>query len=594
MAKLVPLQLNPDLGATANLLPAILPSFQDPDERPVFASISPAARDQDERPILAITPVDPDNILARSAKETGTYNIEQDLPNQILTAGLERGAEPGSRRMASKSLDLEFPEPRTERSTTGGATHIGIIDAGIAFWNRRFGSAFKSVGLFSLAQGQITPQLSSAEIANAVAIGGTLAGDRENRALMQQRFPASVFASDDARPPLARPEVMSHGTAMADAILQTAGPDPSLHALELPRWVLRDAGGDRLRSILSPAVLKLVKMIADKDPSSGPLRIKILLAYGFPGGSQRLDLTPVEMIHLRAVLNLLYAFSRIEVEIILPMGNHLQDQSHAVLPAADEPREALRWRVLHHDHSSNTVEIFHRSAIPELAIRMPNGTEVVRPAGTTFSAIEEDGALCALIYTNPVAADLWRTTVCLFPTASRGVGVRCPAGLWEVRVRDTDRLEAWVRRDDSGFENDRAAPFRQSWFEHPAYRPRDAQGLPGLDDTLHPASHVRRAGSVSLFAAHALADVGAPNPPGYLPFRTVGAQWQGGGRIETAVYSGQPQQTGIKRPHAEHIVDSPGPFSGTRLRGNGSPRLYRVSGTSVAAAFELGRRAAAP
>ena len=153
-----------------------------------------------------------------------------------------------------------------------------------------------------------------------------------------------------------------------------------------------------------------------------------------------------------------------------------------------------------------------------------------------------------------------------------------PFGRWRIRLRDSGAA-AWILRDDASYD-DRAAPRRASWFEDATYRARDAVGLGGVDDSLNPSSSIRRRGTVSVLAATGVA--------GIVP---VAAQWQAPGAASSgpARYSGQ---FAGDRVCDSAVVEATGPETGRLVPCNAAGRLFRVSGTSVAAALHAGRLAA--
>ncbi|PWJ21735.1 hypothetical protein [Jannaschia seohaensis] len=477
---------------------------------------------------------------------------------------------------------LSVPLPAARSAVPGPETpaQIGLIDAGIAFWNPNILNVeIRSVGHLAPAQAGGVERLASSEIDAAIARGTAPEGDRANRRMLAAAFPGSVHAPQAGRPPLVRPGQVAHGTAMLDAIARTAPPRSRLHALELPRAVLRDSTGIRMRAVLPLALAAMADMAARATQPNMPLRLVVLLSYGFPGGPQ----TGADPAFLRAVTAVLDALAarNILLELILPTGNHLQGQSVAHLPDPEGgARPPLTWRILPGDHSNNRLELFHAPGRPALTLTAPDGTEVTRAEGRSFALLRDDDRIVGLIYTRRASDSLERTEVILSGRGPDGAGPGAPFGAWRVALGGPGPARAYVRRDDSGFEDDRAAPFRRSWLEDPAYRPRDAMGLPGTDDSSHADSLVRRAGTISVLCT-------GRDPR----LRSVGAHWSGGDGTHPAVYGGL-EADSADAPVARLAVDGPGPFMGMPLRGDGSDRLFRLRGTSIAAALHAGERAA--
>lgn len=484
---------------------------------------------------------------------------------------------------ATDAVILPLPEPRDDGAERApGPAEIGIVDAGIAFWNPAFGESFATFGTLTPGTGtSLLSELPASRIDAMRVQGHDRAGDRKNRAELASRFPESVYAPQPGRAPALGPDARAHGTAMSDLVHRTV-PGARLHGLELPISVLRDATGGALRGLLDAALRAVVLLAARQRADRRPFRMVVLLAYGFPGGPQD-GPEPEVLARLRGTLAA-FAGLGIEVDVVLPMGNHLQDQAYARLPVADGDTTGLRrldWRLLSDDHSANTVELVHGGGVPALTLRAPDGATATRTADMPFAILCRNGRPIGALLTTPLPDGRARTRITLAATAARDtIAARTPPGRWRLELAEGGDLRAWVLRDDSGFEDDRSAPYRRSWFEDPHYRARDERGLPGRDDTLHPESAVRRAGSVSLLA---LSSDGAAHP--------VAAGWRmPDGTVTGAVYSGL-YPPGHPRQPETVVIETPGPFAGHPALGNGSARPFRVSGTSVAAALHVGRLA---
>lgn len=490
-------------------------------------------------------------------------------------------------------IELPLPEPRTGPVGVMD-TETGIIDAGIAFWNPVFGDKFRTIGAITLSDPtSILNTLDPAVLGSIIAGGATTKGDLDAILSLGTQFSDSIFKTDDNGPPLVRRTSLAHGTAMADLVCREAqkkGKEPRLHGLELPRSVLRDATGDALRNLMPEAIVAVAKQAADARPDLSPFKMKILLAYGFPGGPQDVRDGALMEPFLQNVRDRMDQLGNIgiDVELVLPMGNHLQDRCHTKKSAN---KEWLNWRLLPDDHSANSVELLHtEGGVPSITVLPPDvEQDVSSDLGDSMAVLVRDGVNIGAIATNSLADGRSLTVFTLNPTTRQGLEQNegaAPFGRWRLKVGDGLQIEAWVRRDDSGFENEQGTPKRRSFFEDSDYRERDEFGFPAIDDSQNAASDIKRGGTASV-----LTQIISPQ------ITTAAASWQQPGKMsQTALYSGRfspeqfpPQQPlPVRTPDDEPVVDAPGPKSGTRCLGNGSRREFRASGTSVAAAIKLG------
>lgn len=536
-------------------------------------------------------------------------DVDRDHPVYVLPEDLH-GRELGRERGHPAPADTGFepgeclpPSPRVDPDGEAACAEIGILDAGIAFWNPAFWDTTGAQSRFAtfsglcmepgkeIARVELAPQDVTAMAQNGRAVGG----DRKNRRMLAEALTSSVFAQDAPGRELASPQGLSHGTAMADMILSTAPAEARLHGMELPRRALRDLNGATMRSILHQAVRELVQQAADHRARSGDhgrFRMVILVAFGFVGGPRRAtDGLPDVLQNLQQTIADM-GRSGIDLEIVLPMGNHRQHQLHAVVPQG----QPLRWRLQPDDHSANTLEIFHKEPLTTLKVTAPNGREGFwQPDKGGVSILQAGGHRVGALWTQAIGAGdqtQWRTRLTLMPTAGR-LGQKAPFGLWHITLPDAKSpVEAWILRDETGFEYDPARPMRSSWFEDPHYRDRDAFGLPQMEDAGRngdPA--VRRAGSASVLTLGSV--------PGVV---TVGAAWRDPetGALHAKPYSGAPAEEGA--PDVWTCLETSaapdqrlvGPFGQCAVLGNGTDRRFRVAGTSLAAALVTGERSAAP
>jgi|GEM_PF-3679752 len=189
-----------------------------------------------------------------------------------------------------------------------------------------------------------------------------------------------------------------------------------------------------------------------------PFRAVILLAFAFTGGP--LDGSADVLSGMEEVLDV-YSERQYNIELILPVGNHLQDQLHAVL----EPESQVGWRVLPDDHSANTVEILHGGDPSHIGLTTPGGVQVQLPAAAGLYRMHLDGRDVGAVWTRDRDDGSWNSRISLAPSASRVRGrPTAPCGRWTMSTADTDAL-CWVLRDETGFEADPFEPARASWLE---------------------------------------------------------------------------------------------------------------------------------
>lgn len=483
----------------------------------------------------------------------------------------------------SRSIALPAGRRRGHHPSFAGApVEVGVIDAGIAFWAPMFGDAFASFAVLDLEGDDpaAVRALPAAELALMRARGGSDAGDRANRRALATGHPGCVHAVPRGTAPIVTAAGLSHGIAVAALVREAgreAGAELRLHGLDLPRSVLRDASGTALRGVLDAAVRGVANLAAAHHPPDRPLHVVIVLAFGFLGGPQEGGAEADVLRRLHRTIAL-YREIGIEVTLVVPMGNHLQDRAHAVLSAGDSATCRLDWRVLPDDHSANTIDLYYPEGIPALTIEAPDGRRGTRPAGAeTAHLFGGPGGPFGATWTVPVGDGLSRTRISLAPTASRTASQPlAPFGRWRISLACA-KAEAWILRDDAAFD-DRAAPRRRSWFEDRAYRDRDRLGLPAADDAQPTSSAVRRAGTASVLAAS--------RDPSIVP---VGAQWHppGAAGPATTRYGGAFVEGHPRQPEWA-VVETRGPAGGRETPGSASGRLFRLSGTSVAAAIHGG------
>lgn len=483
------------------------------------------------------------------------------------------------------------PEPSENTGRRGGqgVTHIGVIDTGFAFWNKRFAGDqnFTAIGYLPMdrafAEGDILAQGDLAALAARAENEGELVLFSE----LGRLFPQSLWAGTQGAP-LLTPDRFSHGTSMAALAAEGRQMGAGLFGLELPQLAVTDSSGDILQGVLSLAIHAMINMVLGQT-APGRLgnkdKLVIVLPFAFLGGPHGVGHGLAGQIE--AVIDDLPQRLRDDIKIVVPMGNHREDRAHGLSNAQTGP---LNLRLLPDDHSSNSVELVFAGA-PTLTLRSPRGEEVdinLHP-GVHLLKFGQD-VIGALWCAGPGAGGLARARLTFAPTASRDSADRlCSAGLWRLAFDSTDDVKAWILRDQRFFFGPGAMPYRQARFEDGDYVQKINVHQVPADE---PNSSVRRAGTASVLAA-----AGAGQPA----LVAATAEWShnitavtGAPAPYAGVFDGDPA-AGLGGPVQLEtaLVDTPRPYGGRQVVGNGTGRLFRVSGTSVAAAMVGARLAGA-
>ncbi|MGJ8627873.1 MAG: hypothetical protein ACSHXB_13025 [Sulfitobacter sp.] len=525
--------------------------------------------------------------------------IVENLPQ--LDTGRPYFLGPRTESVNRFSAELALPfNLDAEPSTILAPRPIGIIDGGISFWNPAFTKAvdgalisrFDSFGALKMDEGEFIEYetLSKQEINQMVQNGGTRQGDLENRAVMASKFPSSVFGSVPNEQPLFAADGLAHGTAMTEMVLETAQPGSQLHGLELPRSVLRDLSGGLMRAVFDASIRSLVKIaigLDDEDLSGPPFNMVILAAFGFLGGPQGQGPgAPDFLSNIQKTLDELRGRG-INITLVLPMGNHRQDQAHARLKNG----QSIDWQIQHDDHSPNTLEIIHEDTDLTLRLAPPGGdpSDHQIALGQT-SVIECNESKIGAVSTIKTAQTGWaRTRICLAPTATVHTDApRAPSGRWSIGLPQSREARLWVMRDETGFEADPRRPARQSWLADGLYRQHDSTGMLMLDDPATTGLRVMRAGTASVLTAYQHGDI-----------VTVAAGWSKANGAETkeTSYSGASFDGSAAKEIVDLAENAPadrkpvGPAGQRAVLGNGSDNRFRVAGTSLAAALQAGKSA---
>ncbi len=445
---------------------------------------------------------------------------------------------------------------------------VAVIDLGIAFWNRRFRSPdgdpmFAAMQYldFDGGSGAEYPDgvLQPSDISTLCGIADAPDGQTRISRHLAARFPGSYFGS---RPDQ---EAFWHGTAIADIAAGTAG-DALMFGIELPFASLRDWKGDALGAIL-PLALRAAVNLAASVPR---LPLTIALPFAFTGGPH--DGThPVAAAMARFLANVRRTR---DVTLVVPAGNHLQDQCCAELGPATKsvPSPSIAWHLPPDDFSPNCVEICLTSGTPaEIAITTPDGqTEAIRPGEGTIAQLELRGGLIGAVHRPHDHDGCTKIRLALARTGWAEAGaVPAPYGNWTIGVRADRPARLWVLRDDRDTVYDRSRPHRRSYLVDPQYRERGPYGAYVMTDPA--AGPMRRSGTASVLST-------APGG------RVVQAdQRLGPGPAAPSWYSGSPVTGGGFAD--SFMVDDGREGRGIDALGNGSARRFRFSGTSAACAL---------
>ena len=473
---------------------------------------------------------------------------------------------------------------------------VVIIDAGLAFWNRRFraiaGPRFQEIRFLDIQRPDFG--LGTANLLNAGQIAGlcNVADTGGSAAVMDvlgQWFPNSYYGMAGS----ADVDALWHGTAVADL---AAGSEPglagamdrvALFGIELPVSVLRDADGDALTAVLTilvDQVIEITKAISDKH-------VVVALPFGFVGGPQ--DGTHLAAKTIDDILTS-HPDRAGRISFLVPAGNHLQDRCRARLPESQAGVSVLPvdWQIAPDDFSTNQIEILIDNVDPadgRASLRIaPPGSAAVQAIGLKAGQCQQitlDGAIVGLLLRHanvampPPQTDLRaRLRLCLGPTGYGPGGMTpAPFGRWRLSTLSVQPVDLWVLRDDRDSVGDQAFPRRMSWLDDPLYEDTAQNGAPVLVNP--PGSLVRRSGTLSVLAT-------ATSPP----VRAVQADERlGVGPKTPAFYSGSPEPVGAalvlamaRMAMTGMLVDDGTPLRGVMVAANGTERRMRFSGTSAA------------
>ncbi len=472
-------------------------------------------------------------------------------------------------------------------SQDDGKDVILVIDYGIAFWNRRFRNQagecrFREIQFLDFDPDTDTNPIDTSPIGflDAADIASFCAtADAQGHGpvvnSLSQTFGRSFYGT---QPDL---DHLWHGTAMADL---AGGADPQdgadtiLFGLELPTSSVRDRSGDTLQSVMPSALAAGLAMTSAYEDRP----LVIVLAFAFPAG-------PHDGSHpiASAIADFLETdrLNGRDVTLMLPAGNHLQDRCCARLPATGSNTDvpSVFWHVPPDDFSVNTVEIcVDAPENPTLVLTAPYGeTAEITLAQGQIASLLMNGAEIGGVHNIPSFGSKTKLRLSLAATAWQSPSVRPPPyGNWRIGIKAQSDADLWILRDDTTRDETKARPNRASFFADHLYEERDRLGNYGLDDTS--TGMLRRSGTASIMTTGgdpAVVAVQANERLGTNP-------------IQQAMYSGRHfDGSAMTR---EELVDDGWTGRGTHAVGNGTDRVFSVSGSSSAAALAARRQAALP
>ena len=322
----------------------------------------------------------------------------------------------------------------------------------------------------------------------------------------------------------------AHGTQVLDAI---AGEDlrtdesksrakhTKLYAVELPARVIADTSGASVLPCLLFGLVLLMYASSFRVKSKKkiiPLIVNMSLSYSMgPSNGSHPIVKLIEEIQSKFIKE----YGR-EIEIVVPTGNHLQDQLYAELGDKDwhEGQGFLDWNLQPDDRTANFIEIWSEDCSPKEYLTKPTFRVNLTPPDPSkepeavkgnlnfnswYQLNDDHGTHVASVYYLRHQVDnLYqeRVLVALKPTGSNTQEQPLAlTGKWRVVVELIDKsqpknLQAWIARDDT-LPNFHTRG-RQSHFTDPNYRIFADGGDFDLNDIKN--SKVKREGSLSLLA----------------------------------------------------------------------------------------------
>ena len=588
-----------------NYLPAALSAItEDPDARSRLLLLLPIPGAERVGPRYARIDAKTLSNPQATAEFIGALDGIQVRPGEVkIFLGPEVSDQSARQEPVINTLNEIVSAPVQAEDMEGFDVAVVVIDAGIAFWNRRFrgpaGPRFREVRFldFELDDWGLGTAnlLNASQIADFCNLADT-EGSSRVMADLGKKFPGSFYGKTGT----CEVDGIWHGTAVADL---AAGSDPGqtgtmdrvgLFGLELPATLLREADGDALTAVLAILVDQAIQITR----SFGTKNLVIVLPFGFAGGPQDGTHPAARAINDTLALG---AACVGKVTFMVPAGNHLQDRCRARLPAAQPvvPLLSVDWQIAPDDFSSNQIEILIDNVDPSderasLQV-VPPGPAPVQTTGLKAGQVQiitVGSATAGMLMRHanvampaPLGNLRARLRLCLAPTGCKPGGpVAAPFGCWRLSTHSVEPVDLWVLRDDRDSVGDGAFPRRPSWLDDPLYHDVDHKGAPGLYDD--PGSMVLRSGTLSVLAT-------APSVV------AVQADEQfGTGPSTKASSSGSPDMTAVGLTatlnQTGQLVDDGRMVLGVMAAANGTERLVRFSGTSAAVGLAAREEALSP
>lgn len=370
---------------------------------------------------------------------------------------------------------------------------VGVIDTGIPLYHNRFftndgnsrvlaawnqGAEAMKGGADALSVQEYLPfgrELLQKEIEQAKQDHATQEGFNEALGLVDLK---NIFGRRD----------LAHRTAHGAHVLDTAaGYAPSdplarkikIIAVNLPHRITLGQAGEFLDLFVAYGLLRishLANAIWEKSaaahswPSIKKLRLVVNLSYGRQAGSKDgQDLLP----DFRRLVPHTTLGGKLEFDMVLPSGNDNLARRNAEFLLKGGEKQAVLWRILPEDRSSNYIEIWSdqyttNGEEQDLAGPIPLAIELEGPDGVTtglqagvHGEAKKFGEV-GRIYCERVPSDgvtsRFKYLICLAPTLRNGPSWKkvVPAGDWKVTLKHKNadpteelRVRAAIQTDQS-------------------------------------------------------------------------------------------------------------------------------------------------
>ncbi len=479
----------------------------------------------------------------------------------------------------------------SQRQSAQGIKTVGVVDFSIAFLNRKFRKDRGTKTRFAMiwVQGRCLKDPRLAKAPDLLGAGTVLfAADID---AMIRRHTHDGWLDEAGAygefcvPPRGARDAWSaragHGTAVLDHMAgqdpQTADNGRPIYAVELPTSVLADTSGQMLEpaffaGLVAIALFSRALPLAAGQIPDAPLVMNASLAFtGGPGGTP----TP----HAQALRDLMRALrsdAGRDIQLTIPVGNHLQDRIYAEMdPGSDG---TLEWLVPPDDRTASTVEIFTDGGLSgqQISLAVPGlgAVDICVPDPGYFADLQMGGCTVLRVARQQTPEHLTLTVQPTYHT--RAEQPLSPSGIWRITVKAPNApWRFWIRRDETltGF----VAGGRQSRFRDGAYQLFDDQGDLVVNATA--AAHsprISREETGSVFMQNS-ADDGI--------IVVAGTQLSRTNRVDPFRFGGR--RNGIAADAQAPAADTR-TKGGLRAAGRFGRSTVRMAGTSMASAIHAG------